>query len=109
MQHDGNFVLYNGRNPGSEGQAYWASNTNPLAEQHRALSVINETLTISCRVLAALGIISDDSPSFVRARRAWDLGSGLAASRRPLSALHARDALVRLIRPVRCARLGGNT
>jgi hypothetical protein len=37
MQSDGNFVLYNGRNPGSSGQPYWATNTSRSQGQFTAI------------------------------------------------------------------------
>jgi hypothetical protein len=37
MQSDGNFVLYNGRDPGRTGPAYWATNTNRSQGQFTAI------------------------------------------------------------------------
>ena len=37
MQSDGNFVLYNGPSPASQGPPYWATNTNRAQGQYTAI------------------------------------------------------------------------
>jgi predicted lipoprotein with Yx(FWY)xxD motif len=64
MQSDGNFVLYNGPNPGSQGPPYWASNTDH-PQPTAAVATIRNDGTFA--VLPGNDVLTTQAPLFASA------------------------------------------